>query len=532
MSIRDFNIRFSEKAIIQISIFLGSIACLVFGISEAGFNKYITEANVLQFAVGITIFLLTFFTRSKEFLYRLGYVFIIEFNVINVLIIYLSQYEIKYSYQYVVFFLVSSWFFEQKLSFWVNLLLNISCVLIIFFIGDNFKEKEEFLLTFFVATIALVLLMLRKIKNEELLKESETRYRLIAENSADLICTHSQGGNFEFVSPSILSIAGYQPEELMYQSPTKWIHPEDVDFFVENFFLAYKPNEYNKTIQFRFRKKDNSYLWLESVVKIFEEDAESNIPQRYLSQSRSSQHHKDYEQNMLLKNKELESKNKEIEMFAYITSHDMQEPLRMITNYLQLVQSKLQKMGDESMNEFINYTLASAKNLQSLIRDILTYSTTDKIMLPTQTASVESVVNEIVVDLQMIIEEKDVEVKQPKVFYDVLADKNSLRQVFQNLILNAIKYNKSEKQNIIISSTKEGQYVTYSIADNGIGIEPVYWAKVFEPFQRLHGKSEHSGTGLGLPICKKIMLRIGGEIWLESTPGKGSVFFVKFKTKD
>lgn len=527
-----FNIRFSEKAIIQLLIFFGSIACLIFGISEAAFNEHISNANKLQFIIGVVIFITTFFVRSKEYLYRLGHVFIIEFNVINVLIIYLSDYESKYSYQYIVFFLVSSWFFEKKLSFWINIFLNVACVVIIFFIGNIFRQKEEFLLTFFVATIALVLLMLRKIKNDGLLKESETRYRLIAENSADLICTHSQGGNFEFVSPSIVNITGHQPEELMYQSPIKWIHPEDVDYFVKNFFLEYKPNEYNKTIQVRFRKKDNTYLWLESVIKIFEEDIESDIPMRYLSQSRSSQHHKDYEQKILEKNKELESKNKEIEMFAYITSHDMQEPLRMITNYLQLVQSKLLKIGDDSMNDFINYTLASAKNLQSLIRDILTYSTTDKIAPPTETVSVESVVNEIVVDLQMIILEKDVEVKQPSEFYDVLADKNSLRQVFQNLILNAIKYNNSEKPKIVITSVKEGQNVTYSIADNGIGIEPVYWFKVFEPFQRLHGKSEHSGTGLGLPICKKIMHRLGGEIWLESTPGFGSVFFVKFKTRD
>jgi PAS domain S-box-containing protein len=168
---------------------------------------------------------------------------------------------------------------------------------------------------------------------------------LIAENSADLICTHSQGGNFEFVSPSIINITGHRPEELIYQSPTKWIHPDDIKYFTENFFLVYKPSEYNKNIQFRFRKKDNTYLWLESVVKIFEENTHSEIPVRYLSQSRSSQHHKDYEHNILIKNKELEDKNKEIEMFAYITSHDMQEPLRMITNYLQLVQSKLQKIG-------------------------------------------------------------------------------------------------------------------------------------------------------------------------------------------
>jgi PAS domain S-box-containing protein len=269
MLIQRFNIKLSEKVIIQLLIFFGSIACLVFGIGEFAFNRHISEANILQFLVGVTIFFLTFLTQSKNLLYRLGHIFIIEFNIINVLIIYLSQYESKYSYQYIVFFLVSSWFFEQKSSFWINIILNILCVGIILFIGGDFRQKEEFLLTFFVATVALVLLMMRKIKNETLLKESETRYRLIAENSADLICTHSQGGNFEFVSPSVLNITGHRPEELMYQSPTKWLHPDDVKFFAENFFSVYKPNEFNKTFDFRFRKKDNSYLWLESVVKIF-----------------------------------------------------------------------------------------------------------------------------------------------------------------------------------------------------------------------------------------------------------------------
>jgi hypothetical protein len=143
------NMRFSEKLIIQLLIFFGSIACLFFGISELGFNENIVRAKHGSVYSRYCDIFYYIFVRTKDYLYRLGHVFIIEFNVINVLIIYLSNYESKFSYQYIVFFLVSSWFFEQKLSFWINIFLNVTCVAIIFFIGEDYSQKEEFLLTFF-----------------------------------------------------------------------------------------------------------------------------------------------------------------------------------------------------------------------------------------------------------------------------------------------------------------------------------------------------------------------------------------------
>lgn len=521
---------FKDGLPVRILILFGSLACLLFGFMLSGddANKPITYSNYIQFVLGIILFIISLLVTQKDILTDLGYLFIFQFNIINVLIIYLSGFNDIYAYQYIVFFLVSSWFFETRKSFLLNIGANFFAVAVIILFNADQVHIAEFLITYSVAIISLLVLVIRSIDKTIEIKESESRYRLLAEHSADLICTHNQGGDFDFVSPSVLNITGFSPDDLRGKNPSEWIHPDDRKFFIENFFSSYKPSYFNNSFQFRFLKKDGQYIWLDCFIKAISKDEIQGVPAKFLSQSRSFQKHKEYEEEILLKSQELERKNKEVEMFAYITSHDMQEPLRMITNYLQLVQTKLKKVGDESLNEFINYAVSSSKNLQSLVKDILIFSTADKIVISKDRIDVEPIIKEIIADIQIIVEEKDVKIDLPSSFISLKADKVSIRQLFQNIIINGIRYNTSSQPLISISCENNNGTVIYSISDNGVGIEKHYWDKIFEPFQRLQSKTANAGTGLGLPICKKIMEKIGGKVWVESEKGKGSTFFLSF----
>jgi light-regulated signal transduction histidine kinase (bacteriophytochrome) len=193
---------------------------------------------------------------------------------------------------------------------------------------------------------------------------------------------------------------------------------------------------------------------------------------------------------------------------------------------MQLVKSRLKNIGDNSLNDFIDYAFSGAQNLQVLIKDILAYSTTNKTIKQNAPISMDRLFIEVNSDLHMLFEEKEAKLIFPENPIPLKAEKNAMRQVFQNLILNGIKYNKNQHPVVEIKCWKEGSFIIYSFEDNGIGIEERFWNQIFEPFQRLHTKKEYSGTGLGLPICKKIIEKHRGEIWLTSQPGKGSKFYI------
>ncbi len=528
--------RFLEKSIVSFRVILlvGFFAGLVFGMEESSQYTYIRELNFMISFFSIFLLIISFRYYQIHEIELLLFIYIVIFNLINLVILFRSEINVVYGFEYLVLFILSSLLFSNRTHFNLSLLINSIALAIIIEVSHSSISQLDFISTYLFALIAVYLIGYRRFFELENVKRTEAQFRMLADNSGDMICTHRRGGRFTFVSPSSESLFGYAPDLILNKNPAQFIHPSDVVFFEEHFFNALDRGKINKPIQYRFKNSSGDFIWVETIVRAIgeNEDIAKELPYSYVSTTRSFQHHKEYENQILEKTILLEQKNKEIEMFAYITSHDMQEPLRMITNYLQLVQSKLKKMGDTSMDEFINYTLSSAKNLQSLIRDILVYSTSDKITIPTTPSLVESVINEIVADLQMMIIEKDVEIVLPEDMGSVLADKNSLRQIFQNLLLNAIKYNNAQKPTIHITCTRIESYNIYSISDNGIGIDKIYWDKVFEPFQRLHGKSEHSGTGLGLPICKKIITRLGGDIWLDSTVSKGTTFYVKLKVEN
>ncbi|OGP66331.1 MAG: hypothetical protein A2W27_12100 [Deltaproteobacteria bacterium RBG_16_44_11] len=227
---------------------------------------------------------------------------------------------------------------------------------------------------------------------------------------------------------------------------------------------------------------------------------------------------------------ELERSNTDLAQFAYVASHDLQEPLRMVTSFVQLLQHRYQGKLDKDADEFISYAVDGASQMQRLINDLLKYSrvgTHGKTLEPT---NCNIVITHAISNLSKTIKEADAIINIDHL-PTISADYTQLVQLFQNLIGNAIKYHGKKQPEILIRATNKGDNWLFSVRDNGIGIDKDYIDKIFVIFQRLHNKSQYPGTGIGLSICKKIVERHGGRIWVESKPGQGSTFYFTIPNK-
>lgn len=221
---------------------------------------------------------------------------------------------------------------------------------------------------------------------------------------------------------------------------------------------------------------------------------------------------------------QLKESNNELEQFAYVASHDLQEPLRMITAYITLLAKKYEGQLDPKADEYIGYVVDGSKRMQLLISDLLKYARLTTRQKPFELANFSKVVEDVIEDLQINIKETQASIKIDPL-PQILADPTQIRQLFQNLITNAIKFHSDLPPVIIISAQKDKNEWCFCISDNGIGMEPKYYERVFMMFQRLHDREKYPGTGIGLTVCKKIVERHGGRIWVESVLGKGSSFY-------
>lgn len=234
---------------------------------------------------------------------------------------------------------------------------------------------------------------------------------------------------------------------------------------------------------------------------------------------------KQYEEKLEAYAQELKDKNQELERFAYIASHDLKTPVRNIVSFLGLINRKLQNVDDEDLKHYIAYASQSARNMFSLVEDVLEFSRLNKNQeLKFQVVDTNELVCEAVQNLEIYIKEKDAIITCRNLPKQMTADPSKMIQLFQNLIENGIKYNQSPQPNILISCQQKEQTQEFSIEDNGIGIESTYKDSIFDMFKRLHNRQDYEGTGIGLAVCKKIVQLHQGKIWVDSEVGKGSVF--------
>jgi len=216
--------------------------------------------------------------------------------------------------------------------------------------------------------------------------------------------------------------------------------------------------------------------------------------------------------------------NTELEQFAYVASHDLQEPLRMISSYVQLLSRRYKGRLDTDADEFIAFAVDGTLRMQQLINDLLAYSRVGTRGKPLAPTDFEDVLSKAMTNLKVAIEESGAVVSHDQLPM-ALADETQMVQLFQNLLGNAIKFRAEEVPRIHVSARAEREEWVFAVRDNGIGIDPQFHERIFVLFQRLHGRDEYPGTGIGLTISKKIVERHGGRIWLESSAGAGTTFY-------
>jgi PAS domain S-box-containing protein len=357
-------------------------------------------------------------------------------------------------------------------------------------------------------------------KAENALRQSEERFsKAFLASPAALSITSLLDAHFVDVNDSFISMFGYTRSEVIGRRAEELnLYPELVarkemgrQLREKGFIREYELKTRTKTGEERYALISAEILQLESnkhIISII-----YDITQR-----------KQDEESLRRTAEELVRSNAELEQFAYVASHDLQEPLRAVAGMVQLLQQRYQGKLDERADEYIEHAVSAATRMQGLINDLLAFSRVDRKGKPFDWVSIERVILAVQDNLMVTIRENDASITHDPL-PSVYGDDTQLIQLFQNLIGNAIKFRSQEQPKIHISAEQQPEKWVFSIRDNGIGIEPQYFERIFAVFQRLHTRREYPGTGIGLAICKKIVERHNGQIWVDSQPGQGSTFY-------
>jgi PAS domain S-box-containing protein len=358
---------------------------------------------------------------------------------------------------------------------------------------------------------------------EKHLAQMEGRYRGLLEAAPDAMVVVNQGGAIVLLNVQAEKQFGYSRDELIGQKVKNIIPEGFAERLVADALRSVEEalaQQIGAGIELTGRRKDRSEFPIELMLSPLE-SAEGILVTAAI---RDITKRKKAEAHLLQKVEELNRSNEELGQFANVVSHDLQEPLRMVASYTQLLSRRYKGRLDSDADEFISFAVDGASRMQRLIQDLLAYSrvgTKGKELVDT---SSEGALQQALINLRGAIKDSGALVTHDHL-PAVLADEMQLIQLFQNLVGNAIKYQSSGVPRVHVSASKNaGKKWIFSVRDNGLGIDPQYFEKIFGMFQRLHKREEFAGTGIGLAICKKIVERHGGSISVESRPGQGSTF--------
>ena len=355
------------------------------------------------------------------------------------------------------------------------------------------------------------------------LRTAEAKYQTLLETAPDAIVIVNGEGRITFANRRAEDLFGYRPEELdgkemeiLVPMELRTLHKSHRG----DFFQSPRMREMGAGMDLMAVRKDGTRFPVEislsplkeadgiSVTAAVRDVTESRLAARQLAQKVEELHHS----------------NAELEQFAYIASHDLQEPLRMVASYTQLLANRYKGRLDADADEFIGYAVDGTRRMKRLIEDLLIYSRAGKGALPASTVDSAQIFQMVLKNLRPGIQESGARITSDTL-PAILASEPQLVQLFQNLIGNAIKFRGDRTPNIHVSAAERDSEWIFSVADNGIGIDPKHFDRIFVLFKRLHGNHEYEGTGIGLAICKRVLHQLGGRIWVESEPGRGSTFY-------
>jgi PAS domain S-box-containing protein len=362
-------------------------------------------------------------------------------------------------------------------------------------------------------------------------EESRAKYRGLLEAAPDAMVVVNQGGEIVLLNIQAEKYFGYRRDELVGQK-VKNIIPEG---FAERLMAdgtrtaaEALAQQIGAGTELYGRRKDGTDFPIEMMLSPLEssEGILVTVAIRDITERKKSEEH-------LVKTVgELKRSNDELQQFAYVASHDLQEPLRMVASYTELLAENYKGRLDADADEFIAYAVDGANRMRVLIEDLLAYSRAGTNGKALHKVSSDNALKEALTNLRATIQESGAVVTHD-LLPVITTDGTQLTQIFQNLVGNAVKYHGVAAPLVHVSAAKNGgnEWI-FSVRDNGMGIDPQYFDRIFVLFQRLHGQTEFKGTGIGLAICKKMLGRLGGRIWVESQPGKGSTFHFALPEKD
>lgn len=336
-------------------------------------------------------------------------------------------------------------------------------------------------------------------------------------DSLEMLCTVRFDGTIVAANASLLHGLGYEEAELVGSSSLGHVHPDDQDGTAAGAADLLDGTDV-PAFENRYRCRDGSYRWLAWSARGDAEHQQVHCAARDVTESRR---HRDLVDELLA---ELERSNTDLAQFAYVASHDLSEPLRMVSSYVQLLASRYEGRLDEDADEFIGYVVDGAARMKALIDDLLAYSRAGVDVAVRRRVDCGALVRSAVADLERAMGETGASITVGDLPV-VDGDPGQLSQLFLNLLSNALKFVAPDvPAQVRVSAERREDSWCFSVADNGIGIAPAHRERVFLMFKRLHGRAQYPGTGIGLALCHKIVTRFGGRIWLADRTKPGCEF--------
>jgi PAS domain S-box-containing protein len=359
----------------------------------------------------------------------------------------------------------------------------------------------------------------------------DTLFRTMADGAPVLLWMSGTDGLCTFFNQTWLRFTGRSLEREIGSGWAEGVHPEDLQSCMDVYLSAFvERREFQ--MEYRLRRADGVFRWVLDQARpwfgptgAFGGFIGSCVDVTDLREARETltRSNVELERRVRARTSELERSNTELDQFASVASHDLQEPLRMVASYTQLLERRLEGRLDVECQEFMRQIVSGAERMRAMVNDLLRYSRVGRGGAGLEAIELGASLERVLANLRLAIEESGARVTRDPL-PRVRADAAQMTQLLQNLVGNAIKFRADRAPEIHVSAERAGPDWVIRVRDNGIGVDPSQHERIFKIFQRLHPARAYPGTGMGLAICKKIVERHGGRVWVESEPGRGSVF--------